>query len=43
MKHLLLLSVAFLMACSAPVETESPPAETEIVKVVTLEEPSTLL
>ena len=41
MKHLLLLSVAFLMACSAPVETESPPAETEIVKVVTLEEPST--
>jgi len=41
MKHLLLLSAAFLMACSASVETESPPVETEPVKIVTLEEPST--
>jgi len=41
MKHLLLLSAAFLMACSAAVETESPPAKTETVTAASLEKSST--
>ena len=41
MKHLLLFSAALLVACTAAVEAESPPAKVEVATDVTFEAPST--
>lgn len=41
MKHLLLLSAAFLIACTSAVEAENPPAKVEATANVTFEAPST--